>query len=90
MMLVSYDIADDKLRTRFSKYLKKYGYRVQYSIFAIKNSTRILELIKSDIEVKFSKHFGETDSIMIFEVDDKKIISYGYAAHEDQDLVIVT
>lgn len=89
-MLVSYDIADDKLRTRFSKYLKKYGYRVQYSIFAIKNSTRVLELIKTDIEVKYAKHFKETDSIMILEVDDKKIISYGYTAHEDQDLVIVT
>jgi len=28
MMLISYDISDDKLRTQFSKHLKKYGYRI--------------------------------------------------------------
>ena len=27
MLLVSYDISDDKLRTHFAKFLSKYGYR---------------------------------------------------------------
>ena len=41
MLLVSYDISDDKLRTHFAKFLSKYGYRLQYSIFEISNSPKI-------------------------------------------------
>lgn len=28
MILISYDIQNDKLRTKFAKYIKKYGYRL--------------------------------------------------------------
>jgi CRISPR-associated protein Cas2 len=42
MLIVSYDISNDKIRTRFAKFLSKFGYRLQYSIFEIKNSKRIL------------------------------------------------
>lgn len=43
MILVAYDIANDKLRTKsFANYLSKHGYRLQYSIFQIKNSQRII------------------------------------------------
>ena len=30
MVLVSYDISDDKLRTKFARDLSKYGFRLQY------------------------------------------------------------
>ncbi|HHV41455.1 MAG TPA: CRISPR-associated endonuclease Cas2 [Clostridiaceae bacterium] len=90
MMLISYDISDDKLRTRFSKHLKKYGYRIQYSVFVIRNSDRIISIIKSEIETRFAKHFSDTDSIMIYEVNENNIVSYGYTAHEDHDIIIVT
>jgi len=46
MLLVSYDISNDKLRTRFAKYLSKYGNRLQYSVFEIKNSDRIIEILQ--------------------------------------------
>ena len=55
MLLVSYDISDDKLRTHFAKFLSKYGYRLQYSIFEISNSPKILENVKSEIENRFKK-----------------------------------
>ena len=35
MIVVSYDISDDKLRTKFSKYLSRFGHRLQYSVFEI-------------------------------------------------------
>lgn len=89
MIVVSYDISDDRLRTKFSKYLEKYGYRLQYSMFRIENSERILNLVKLGIENRFRKHFKETDSVMIFPIDEKEIIKYGYAKHEDDDLIIV-
>ena len=38
MLLISYDISNDKVRTKFAKYLSKYGFRLQYSVFEITNS----------------------------------------------------
>ena len=42
MIIISYDISDNKKRTKFAKYLSKFGYRLQYSVFQIENSERIL------------------------------------------------
>ncbi|MCA9742068.1 CRISPR-associated endonuclease Cas2, partial [candidate division KSB1 bacterium] len=33
LLLVSYDIVDDKQRTKLAKRLQNYGQRVQYSVF---------------------------------------------------------
>jgi CRISPR-associated protein Cas2 len=91
MLLISYDISDNKVRTKFSKFLEKHGRRMQYSVFAIKNSKRVLNLILNEIEVVFMKKFQISDSILIFpisEKDEQKTIKYGYAAHEDEDVVV--
>ena len=42
MLIVAYDIHNDKLRTKFWKLLKKFWRRLQYSVFEVKNSERIL------------------------------------------------
>ena len=42
MIVISYDISNDKLRTRFSKYLSRFGHRIQYSVFEIDNSESFL------------------------------------------------
>lgn len=90
MIIVSYDISDDKLRTRFSKFLLKYGFRLQYSIFQIRNSKRILALVSSEIKNKFEKHFGQTDSVIIFNLSEQcKITRYGYAKNDEEDLIII-
>lgn len=89
MLIISYDIKDDKLRTKFSKYLSKYGYRLQYSVFHIKNSDRVIDLIKCEISDKFEKQFCESDSILIYPVDDNKVIRYGYAEHENDEMILL-
>jgi len=90
MILVSYDISDDRLRTKFAKYLSKHGFRLQYSIFQIKNSNRILDIVSSDIKNNFEKKFGQSDSIMVFRLSEQcKITRYGYAKNDDEDLIIV-
>ena len=90
MVLVSYDISDDKLRTKFAKYLSKYGYRLQYSVFKIENSQRILDNITQDIENKFSKKFQQSDSVYIFKLSPScETIKYGYARNEDSDIIVV-
>lgn len=90
MFIVSYDIEKDKTRTDFSKFLKKYGRRLQYSVFEMKNSQRILENIKMEIEHNFKKRFTNNDSVIIYGMCrscDDKIIRYGFSVQEEQDVV---
>lgn len=90
MILVSYDISNDKLRTRFSKYLSKFGHRIQYSVFEIDNSERILRNIKSEIDNHFSKKFTMEDSVYIFMLSQRdEIIRFGYAKNEEDDIIII-
>ena len=90
MLLVSYDISNDKKRNGFNKYIKKFGHRLQYSVYQIDNSDRILNNIMTSINNKFSKEFDETDSIMIFNLTERcEVIKYGYIAHEDTPLQLV-
>lgn len=90
MILVSYDISNDKLRTRFSKYLCKFGHRIQYSVFEIDNSQRILDNISAGIKNHFEKEFSQSDSIYVFELSNTcKVNRYGYAKNEEGDFHIV-
>lgn len=84
MILLTYDITNNKIRTKFAKFLEKYGTRLQYSVFTIKNSPRILRIVKTEIETKFKKKFKDTDSVLIFEVSErnaKRALRYGYESH---------
>ncbi|MCI5581119.1 MAG: CRISPR-associated endonuclease Cas2 [Phocaeicola plebeius] len=88
MIIVSYDIADDKMRTRFAKMLKGYGaIRLQLSVYEVQNTKRIVDNIMAKIEA-YAKHFTNDDSVVVFEVDTDKLIKYGNAIHRDQPLVI--
>lgn len=88
MFLVVYDIASDKLRTNFSKFLTKYGRRLQFSVFEIANSPRILENIRTEIKASFEKKFSQGDSVLIINVPDNAVIDrFGYAANEETDLL---
>lgn len=90
MIIISYDISDDKLRTKFSKYLEKYGHRIQYSVFEIDNSEKILTNIMADIANRFEKRFKQEDSVIIFILSKScKTVRYGYAKNAEKDLVMV-
>ena len=90
MVILSYDISNDKLRAKFAKFLCKFGYRIQYSVFELQNSDRILNNIITEIKVNFEKKFSEQDSVIIFYLSKScKIIRMGYAKHEDEDIIIV-
>jgi len=46
MIIISYDIKDDKLRTKFSKMLRSEGaIRLQYSVYEVNNTQRIIDNI---------------------------------------------
>ena len=89
MVIISYDISDDKLRTKFSKYLSRFGHRLQYSVFEIDNSTRILNNIITDLKNKYERAFSQSDSVIIFKMSSScEIIRYGYAKNE-KDFIII-
>jgi len=90
MLIVSYDIANDKLRSQFSNFLKKFGYRLQYSVFQVKNSKRVLDNITAEINSYFGKRFEQTDSVIIFQLSQQcKKTCFGYAVNDDDELMIV-
>ena len=89
MLLVLYDIHSDKLRTQFSKYLKRFGRRIQYSVFEIKNSKRIISNIESELTDYYQKRFDQGDSVLIFNIPDSaNIMKFGYPKNEDNDLLL--
>jgi CRISPR-associated protein Cas2 len=90
MIIISYDIQDDKLRTHFSKMLSKNGaIRLQYSVYEINNTKRVIDNIIVKIENIFSKEFSYADSIIIFMADKDKLIKYGNAIHRDTNVVYI-
>lgn len=90
MLLVSYDITDNKLRRKFSKYIARFGHRLQYSLYEIDNSERILDNIRTEIQNNFEKKFEETDSVLIIKMASTCTVErYGYARHDDEDMIII-
>ncbi len=92
MLIVSYDFENNKTRARFARFLEKWGNRIQYSVWEIKDSARVLQNILTEVELRYKKEFTGADSIVIFQVCEgckKKIKRYGYAKHEESDLICI-
>lgn len=90
MIIVSYDISNNKKRAKFNKYIRKFGHMLQYSVYEIENSPKILNNIFADINNKWLKQFDQTDSVYIFKMSSScEIFKYGFAKNENEDLLIV-
>lgn len=88
MLLISYDIKEDKLRTQFSKMLTRNGaVRLQYSVYEVNNTDRVLNNLRVLIEDMFANKFDGGDSVIIFDVTAIKLKKYGNAIHRDTDIV---
>lgn len=88
MLLISYDIREDKLRTQFSKMLTRNGaVRLQYSVYEVNNTDRVLNNLRVLIEDMFANKFDGGDSVIIFDVTAIKLKKYGNAIHRDTDIV---
>lgn len=91
MLIITYDISDTKLRTKFSKMIMKYGRRLQMSVYELNNSPRTLNNVLLEINRRYRSKFQETDSVMIFalcKADKKKVIRMGYAVHEEESVIV--
>ncbi|MCR5472058.1 MAG: CRISPR-associated endonuclease Cas2 [Prevotella sp.] len=88
MIIISYDIKDDKIRTKFAKMLRAQGaIRLQFSVYEVNNTQRIIDNIKINIVDKFSKLFTGADSVLIFDAPNAKVQKFGNAIHRDTDVV---
>ncbi len=92
MLIVTYDIHNNKLRTKFSKLLKKYWRMIQYSVYEVKNSERILNILRSEIELIFAPKFTWADSILILPISKanrEKVIRYWQPAMEEEEILFL-
>ncbi len=87
-LIITYDIANTKLRTKLSKFLQQHGVRIQFSVFQIANSPRLLQLVCEQIEQKFAKHFSKEDSVIIFKTNFEQTLRYGNAEDLNKDFII--
>lgn len=91
MVIVSYDISNDKLRTKFAKYLSRFGHRLQYSMFEIDNSEKIVNNIVNDLKNKYEKSFSQEDSVIIFKLSSScEVLRFGYAKNDEKDFIIIS
>ena len=91
MVVVSYDISNDKLRTKFAKYLSRFGHRLQYSVFEIDNSEKIVNNIVKDLKNKYEKSFSQEDSVIIFKLSSScEVLRFGYAKNDEKDFIIIS
>ncbi len=91
MVVVSYDISNDKLRTKFAKYLSRFGHRLQYSVFEIDNSEKIVNNIINDLKNKYKKSFSQEDSVIIFKLSSScEVLRFGYAKNDEKDFIIIS
>jgi CRISPR-associated protein Cas2 len=93
MLIVSYDFESNKTRARFARFLEKYGNRIQYSVWQVRDSERVLQNILTEVELKYKKEFTGADSIYIFRLCkgcNAKVRRYGYAKHEESDLICMS
>ena len=66
--------------------IKNGAIRLQFSVYALNNTTRIIDNLKLKIE-KFATRFSGSDSVIIFDVNPSSMIKYGNAIHRDTDIV---
>ena len=91
MVVASYDISNDKLRTKFAKYLSRFGHRLQYSVFEIDNSEKIVNNIVNDLKNKYEKSFSQEDSVIIFKLSSScEVLRFGYAKNDEKDFIIIS
>lgn len=89
MIIVSYDIKNNKIRSKFSKLLTRNGaIRLQFSVYEFVNTKRLSDNLLLLIE-QYAKAFTGADSVLILEGDSFVIKKYGNAIHRDKDVVFI-
>lgn len=87
LVLIIYDIVDNKKRLRLAKYLQGYGFRIQKSAF----EALLKENLYDKMVAGLRGFASEIDSIRVYKIIGKKQIkNFGYTvSYAQEDLIIV-
>lgn len=90
LYLISYDIEDNRERTKLARILGSYGNRVQFSVFECElDAQELKELVK---KVRSRIKLSETDSIRTYslcEKDEKKTIYLGAKPQKISKTIVI-
>ncbi len=90
LILVSYDVPDDRRRTRLAHTLKDFGERVQYSVFECRLDERALQTLRERVTRLIDP---EEDSLRIYRLCkecDRLLEALGTAKRtDDPDLYVL-
>jgi len=89
LVMISYDVVDDKKRLKLMKYLKDYGDRVQKSVFECNLSPKIYEQVKSGVEEIVNKRKDRVRYYKICKGCIEKIEISGWGEVEEEDFLVV-
>lgn len=72
-LLVAYDIADDRLRTRVHDTLHAFGTRVQFSVFECHLTPRQVQRLYQRLDVVFTPHAASGDTIRCYPIPGRSL-----------------
>ena len=86
LILVIYDIVSDKRRTKFVKFVEKYGFRVQKSAFEmILDSSKYNQLI-----AEIPRHITDEDNVRVYRLPAAGDVStFGSNITEKEEVIII-
>lgn len=90
LVMISYDVVDDKSRLKLMKYLKDYGNRVQKSVFECHLSSQELKEVKTGVELIINKRKDRVRYYRICEGCAEKIEISGWGeVTEDEEFLVI-
>jgi CRISPR-associated protein Cas2 len=86
--LVVYDISNDKRRLELHKYLKGFGFRVQFSGFEVIQPRRVYQRMMAGIPPIIDPEHDHVRVYIIHSIQDVIVLGYG-GIFEDEDIVVL-
>jgi CRISPR-associated protein Cas2 len=90
LVMISYDVVEDKKRLKLMKFLKDYGNRIQKSVFECNLSPKTYDHVKSGVEGMINKRKDRVRYYRICKgcVDKVEISGWGEVT-EDEEFVLI-
>lgn len=86
LVLVIYDIPDNRRRTKFAKFLETYGFRVQKSAF----ECLLLKNKYEKLIAEIPRHIRVEDNVRVYKVKGtSEVTAWGSEVKEEEDVIII-
>ena len=87
LVLIIYDIVDNKRRNKLAKHLQGYGERIQKSAFEAKLTKKKYDKLVKEVP----RYCTEEDSIRIYKIIGKsQVMAWGISKeHDEEDIILI-